>query len=521
MNKSRKQGKAKIIFFIVFSFFSLLIIYSFDWLYSEWDRLDFATIVYQMNTPLNGTNKEVVLSYCKASLLKAVVGTVVISIIYFGIFDIVEKLKIEVNINFFGLKRGYKSKLNWKRHRFLKKFVYFGIMCFYIISIVLDVKDLGIIKYFKDISSTTEIFEQYYVNPQDVSITFPERKRNLILIYLESMESTYASVEEGGGKPINYIPELTKLANENINFSTNSDSFGGGTVCPGTGWTMGAIVGTSSGVPFKTMIDGNAAGRFAEFLPGLVTLGDILERAGYTNYFLCGSEGEFGGRQVFYETHGNYQMHDYEYAKEMGYIPEDYNVFWGYEDQKLFEIAKKELSELGSTDEKPFNYTMITVDTHHPDGYICDLCENKYEQQYANAIACSSKQVTEFVGWITEQPWYENTTVILIGDHTSMAADFWDDIGDYKRGTYNCFINLPDGVNTENTKIRDFTTLDYFPTILGALGVEIEGNRLGLGTNLFSDQITVSKEYGGEYWTEISKYSKYYVEHFEQGRKEE
>ena len=38
------------------------------------------------------------------------------------------------------------------------------------------------------------------------------------------MESTYASQEEGGGKDINYIPNLTKLAEENISFLTQTNS---------------------------------------------------------------------------------------------------------------------------------------------------------------------------------------------------------------------------------------------------------------------------------------------------------
>ena len=43
----------------------------------------------------------------------------------------------------------------------------------------------------------------------------------------------------------------------------------------------------------------------------------------------------------------------------------------GYEDQKLFENAKEKLSEIGIKDE-PFNFTMLTVDTHFEDGYVCE-----------------------------------------------------------------------------------------------------------------------------------------------------
>ena len=69
--------------------------------------------------------------------------------------------------------------------------------------------------------------EDNYVDPARVNITFPEQKRNLIYLYLESMESTYADKASGGAFDKNYIPELTQLATDNISFS-NSELLGGG-----------------------------------------------------------------------------------------------------------------------------------------------------------------------------------------------------------------------------------------------------------------------------------------------------
>lgn len=40
------------------------------------------------------------------------------------------------------------------------------------------------------------------------------KQKNLIYIYLESMETTYADENNGGAFTENYIPELTKLAQE-------------------------------------------------------------------------------------------------------------------------------------------------------------------------------------------------------------------------------------------------------------------------------------------------------------------
>jgi phosphoglycerol transferase len=47
------------------------------------------------------------------------------------------------------------------------------------------------------------------------------------------------------------------------------------------------------------------------------------------------------------------------------------------------------------------------------------------------------------------------------------------------------------------------------------MGYEIEGDRLGLGTNLFSDKLTLAEEMGFDLLnTEVSKSSDYYVATF-------
>lgn len=96
-------------------------------------------------------------------------------------------------------------------------------------------------------------------------------------------------------------------------------------------------------------------------------------------------------------------LDDYDYAIENSKIPSDYKVWWGYEDEKLFEFAKEKCTEL-SRQEEPFNLTMLTVDTHFEDGYMCEKCPNDYGDQYANVMACSSKQVYEFIEWVKQQP---------------------------------------------------------------------------------------------------------------------
>ena len=167
---------------------------------------------------------------------------------------------------------------------------------------------------------------------------------------------------------------------------------------------------------------------------------------------------------------------------------------WGFEDSKLFEYAKEEIIKLASED-KPFNFTFLTANTHANEGYLEEICETPYENQYDNVISCTSKQIKEFFDWFKKQDFYENTTLVIVGDHLSMNPDYFKD-ENYERTVYNLFINS--AVNTNDIYNRQFSTLDLFPTTLASLGVEIEGNKLALGTNLFSGEDTLIEKYGYE-----------------------
>ena len=131
--------------------------------------------------------------------------------------------------------------------------------------------------------------------------------KNLIYIYMESMENTYSQVDLGAGERVNLIPELTSLAENNISFS-NSTGLGGYHPFTGATWTMGSLFSSSAGIPFSFPVEQNSMGQYATFAAGTVALGDILEQKGYVQEFLCGSDASYAGRRSFYEQHGNYEI---------------------------------------------------------------------------------------------------------------------------------------------------------------------------------------------------------------------
>ncbi len=377
---------------------------------------------------------------------------------------------------------------------------------------------IGLIQFFYARMQQSTLYETEYVDPNTVDIQFPERKRNLIYIYLESMETTFLDQSLGGAIEVNLIPELTELAQNHVNFSHN-DSVGGLVELPGLTWSMAAMIAQTAGVPMvlprHTKHWHKASGSEAAFLPGLTALGDILAQNGYYQTLMMGCDSNYGGESAYAMTHRMDKIYDLYTGRQDGIVPEDYFAWWGFEDKHLFAYAKQELMKISQGDQ-PFAFTLLTMDTHHIDGYNCSLCSSDRAEPYENVFSCASRQVAAFVQWIQAQPFYENTTIVITGDHFSMDAQYFSRNVEksYARHGYNCILNAP--IQASNTKNRIFSSLDMFPTTLAALGCQIQGDRLGLGVNLFSELDTLPEAYGLDaFCAELSKSTAYFDQFLE------
>lgn len=390
-------------------------------------------------------------------------------------------------------------KINKSIKRILsQKLLRAGCLCLAIVILICgSVRWAQAIKLKEIVTTATShasYFDDNYKDPREVKMSFPKKKRNLVRIYLESIENSYLSKDLGGYMSQNLMPELTSLSDEGIHFSNTEKPFGGPHQTYASEWSVAGIVNMDGGMPLMMPINSDSYGNSGYFLPGAVTLGDILAAEGYNQTILMGSDSDFGGLTSFFKDHGNYTIFDYKEAKARKLIPEDYYEWWGFEDDKLYEYAKDELTELYEKEE-PFNLTIQTADTHFPDGYLSPNVGNTFGTQYANVIAYSSKQVGELIDWMKEQPFYDNTTIVLTGDHNSMDRNFFKDFdSSYERTIFNLILNS--AVTTDNTTNRDFAPFDMFPTVLESLGVQIEGGRLGLGTSLFSKEETLIERDG-------------------------
>ena len=477
----------------------------------EWFRASFGVsfreIIYTIKSPLAGANNDFFRTASGYVAPKMVIFAIFLAIGIFVFF----MMGRYVSMDLVFIKRDGKEK----QVDFVKTLTVILTVAAVAVSFIVLYRinsRLEITSFLRDYNARTELYEDYYVMPNADKIT-ADKPKNLIYIYLESMETTYASRDVGGEQPeINYIPNLTELADENISFS-DEDGLGGFISAKNTDWTMAAIWATSTGAAFNFPIEGNSDfGNQEHFSKNTVTLGDILQKKGYYQEFLCGSDARFGGRRAFFEQHGQYRIYDLFTAEQEGYLTPEEEVNWGIEDHLLYKIAQDELTRIAS-DGQPFNFTMLTVDTHHYDGWICPLCGDEYPEQLANVAVCADKQIKSFVDWCSQQPWYEDTVIIIQGDHPRMDQALVADAKD--RMVYNCFINTDYDPTALKMKNRIFDTMDMFPTVLAAIGYKIPDERLGLGTNMFSGKETLCETIGSDYIdAEVQKYSQFYADNF-------
>lgn len=491
-NKAEKQSKFSFwsIPGALFIFTGTLCLTSALWYINVYGNVGADALVYTLFSDVGNAAPELIYNYIFCALLPAlVISAGVVSFMFANYRNkIIVSLGKSKKLSLFPFPKWLSCVIS---------LILSGLTVFYSMTVV------GLDKYIKNmLSPSIPFIYDNNVQPQNVKITFPENKQNLIMIYLESMETSFLSEEYEGGSAYNLIPELCELAEENINFS-NNETVGGFKALYGATWTVAAMMAINSGLPLKLPPQYQVAGADENefgadsFAPGATMLPDILHKNGYYQAFMCGSDASFGSRRQLFTQHGVDTIYDLETAVDDGIIPKGYFVWWGMEDLYLFRYAKQELTKMAKQD-RPFAFSLLTADTHHVGGYRCRYCRNRYPEQYSNVIACSSRQVNNFVNWIKKQDFYENTTIVIMGDHPSMDNDYIKNniTEDFDRRVYDCFINSR--VTAGKTKNREFSSFDMFPTVLAALGCKIEGNRLGLGVNLFSDLPTLCEEYSYE-----------------------
>ena len=414
-----------------------------------------------------------------------------------------------------GKKNGKDGVQIWPiRHRAL----FTTVMC--VVMIVLGLWLSGSFEYVTSQTTTSDFIEKEYVHPQDVTIKAPAHKRNLLVIEIESFETSMFTKQQGGIWDHEVIPEMYELLfDKDAVFFASDNKVKGVLNGFGSTWTTASQIANTSGVPFKVPAEQNNSYKSDNFMRGAYTLGDVLYDNGYRNVLVTCSRANFGGVREYFTKHGQYEIIDADNVDDYELdLPESQYNEWGFSDAAAMHFAEQIMTRIDAEGIQPWHVFISTIDTHFV-GYLYDPdeengypgSETKFERQLENAYATTSRTVSELIRWVQAQPFYEDTTIVIFGDHLNMIATFCKDKYEKDRGRYNLIFNSM--ASTDKLKNRQFTAYDFYPTMLAAAGFEIEGNRLGMGTNLFSSEKTLAEQYGMNYMnSQLMLRSEFYID---------
>lgn len=291
------------------------------------------------------------------------------------------------------------------------------------------------------------------------------KRQNLLLVFLESMESTYLDEDVYPG----LAPESSELARNSVFFSNMQQK-------PFTGFTMAGMFTSLCGYPFVV-----GPGEFGNdmmhyfSISHLPCIGGVLHRLGYHQTFLQAADVEFAGVAFFYSQMAyDDVLGKNEMEKSPAFKVTQGQSRWGFHDGDVLQYAlavaeKRHLAGL------PFSLTVATIDTHHPGFAAADCPSYEDDTGVLKAVHCLDREIGKFVEAFRSSPLYEDTILVLMGDHLSMRPP----IPYEGRRIFSMMIAKSQRPRELDQPASQF---DIAPTILDALGVR--GVSYPLGSSL-------------------------------------
>jgi len=197
---------------------------------------------------------------------------------------------------------------------------------------------------------------------------------------------------------------------------------------------------------------------------------DVLKAAGYRDVFMGGASTRFAGKGYFLSAQGYEEVRGREELTPLMTDPTYLNN-WGLYDDTLLGLAARKFDELAANPDQPFNFTVLTVDTHPPDGTVSQTCTPypAIDNNIFHAVHCTDQLLEKFITHLEQSPAWDNTVVLLMSDHLHMrntGMDFYP--AEYDR---RLFVNI---LNAGVSDVVDVsgTHMDVAPTLLNLMDVQ-------------------------------------------------
>ena len=459
-----------VVFFVIF--FTVNSFVLIHWAMGVFPLDNADRVVMTLRMPIDGFTSLFVFDFFKTSIFFSVVLFSFTFLFFLKVFKFFKKNKVSLLIPF---------------------------ICFFAINVcwvVHNIPQTSIKQYveyfFSDppVPDKSHFFEENFFPVRDSLISVDGNTRNLIVIFLESIENNFFA----------YMPELKKIAEQNYSFN-NDVGLGGGYSVTGTSFTMASLVANTTGLPllfYSRAIEKVSNSGSYVYFPNQKSVYDVLHNYGYKNVFLQGTSSSFAGGKSYFLNHGIDQIYDVDnidLPRETSLDKHMADFHPGFSDRTLFNVAKSILDTISN---EKFSLTLATIDSHFPHGFWDENCSikplnNSETEVFKAVLKCSSVYLDSFVDWVKGQSYGDNTMIVLIGDHPFMGNVIVEGIAPENRKFVNVYINP---VRPFSNTQRMITAFDTYPTILEGMGFYVNGGKLGFGRSLYGEEKTLIEKIG-------------------------
>ncbi|MBW3128550.1 LTA synthase family protein [Hymenobacter profundi] len=221
------------------------------------------------------------------------------------------------------------------------------------------------------------------------------QRPNLLFIILESF--TAKLVGSMGGEA-GVTPTLDSLSRTGVRFSH---------IYAAGDRSQKGLVALLSGYPNQPTTSIIKYPRKTERLPQLV---GSLQAAGYSSHYYYGGELAFANMKS-YLVAGGYDA----LTERADFQPDEQNSKWGAHDHVLFQRILTDLEH----QRQPFFVTAFTLSSHEPfDVPMRPRFPGTNEANlFRNSVYYTDHVLGQFLHTARQQPWWDNTLVVLVADH--------------------------------------------------------------------------------------------------------
>lgn len=232
-------------------------------------------------------------------------------------------------------------------------------------------------------------------------LPFRRRPKNIVLISVESLSASFLGAY---GSTQGLTPHLDDLARRGLKFER--------LYATGTR-TVRGLEALSLGIP---PVPGQSVVRRPDN-GHLSTLGEVLQRQGFSTFFFYGGYGYFDNMNAYFGDN-DYEIIDRQHFPT---TPGVFSNIWGVADEVLFDNVQRTLEEAAQRG-RPFFAHIMTTSNHRPFTYPDGRIDIPSPGGREGAVKYTDYAIGRFIKNVEKRPWFKDTLFVLTADHCASAA---------------------------------------------------------------------------------------------------